>query len=207
MSVQMTSAGSVGWYADRTGYRYAPKHPSGTDWPAIPSAILDIWARYAGVTRLPDSCLVNFYREGAKMGMHQDKDEADFQWPVLSLLLGDSALFRIGNTERGGKTESIWLQSGDVVVMRGAARLAYHGIDRVRFGSSKLLAKGGADQPHTARRDLKWIMLRASPRLDPAAPQVNPLKTRPKQRIPAQRRHLIFFTQDYSERIKGLPHA
>ena len=77
------------------------------------------------------------------MGMHQDKDEADFTWPVLSISLGDSALFRIGNTTRGGKTESIWLDSGDVVVMGGAARLVYHGVDRVRFGSSSLLANGG----------------------------------------------------------------
>lgn len=143
MSVQMTSAGDVGWYADKTGYRYAPTHPSGTPWPPIPRAVLDIWAQYAGCARAPDCCLINFYREGAKMGMHQDKDEADFRWPVLSVSLGDMALFRIGNTTRGGKTESIWLESGDVVVMGGDARLVYHGIDRVRFGTSRLLPKGG----------------------------------------------------------------
>ena len=77
------------------------------------------------------------------MGMHQDKDEASFEWPVLSISLGDAGLFRIGNTERGGKTESIWLESGDVVVMGGAARLTHHGVDRIRFGSSSLLPKGG----------------------------------------------------------------
>ncbi len=77
------------------------------------------------------------------MGLHQDKDEADFSWPVLSVSLGDDALFRIGNTTRGGKTESIWLNSGDVVIMGGPARLAYHGIDRIRFSSSRLLPKGG----------------------------------------------------------------
>ena len=77
------------------------------------------------------------------MGMHQDKDEADFQWPVVSVSLGDDGLFRIGNPTRGGKTESIWLKSGDVVVMGGAARLAYHGVDRLRAGSSSLLPKGG----------------------------------------------------------------
>lgn len=143
MSVQMTSAGAVGWYADQTGYRYMDRHPSGGAWPPIPQEILGIWAQYAGVTRTPDCCLINFYREGAKMGLHQDKDEADFNWPVLSISLGDSALFRIGGLGRGGKSQSVWLDSGDVVVMAGEARLIYHGIDRVRFGSSSLLAKGG----------------------------------------------------------------
>jgi alkylated DNA repair protein (DNA oxidative demethylase) len=143
MSVQMTSAGSVGWVSDKTGYRYAETHPSGTPWPAIPPMVLDVWQTYTGADRLPDACLINYYREGAKMGMHQDRDEADFQWPVLSISLGDSALFRIGNTARGGKTESVWLHSGDVVVMGGEARLVYHGIDRVRFGSSQLLKHGG----------------------------------------------------------------
>ncbi len=143
MSVQMTSAGEVGWYADKTGYRYAETHPSGAPWPPIPPAILEIWREYAGVERMPDACLINFYQEGAKMGMHQDRDEADFAWPVLSVSLGDEALFRIGNLTRGGKTESIWLRSGDVVVMGGDARLVYHGIDRVRFGSSQLLKNGG----------------------------------------------------------------
>ena len=77
------------------------------------------------------------------MGMHQDKDEGDFSHPVLSISLGDEALFRMGNETRGGKTESVWLRSGDVVVMGGKARLKHHGIDRVRFGSSTLLPKGG----------------------------------------------------------------
>ena len=143
MSVRMTSAGSVGWYSDRSGYRYAESHPNGAPWPAIPQAILRLWHDLTGLERAPDCCLINFYGEGARMGMHQDKDEADFSWPVLSVSLGDAGLFRIGNTTRGGKTESIWLESGDVVVMGGAARLTYHGVDRVRFGSSSLLPKGG----------------------------------------------------------------
>ena len=143
MSVRMTSAGRVGWVTDRRGYRYEPHHPEGMDWPAIPEGILDIWRELVGAARLPDSCLVNFYGEGARMGMHQDKDEDDFSWPVVSLSLGDSGLFRMGNVEKGGKTESIWLESGDIVVMGGAARLAYHGVDRIRFGSSSLLPKGG----------------------------------------------------------------
>lgn len=143
MSVRMTSAGRVGWVTDRRGYRYEPRHPEGMGWPAIPEGILDIWRALVGEARLPDSCLVNFYGEGARMGMHQDKDEGDFSWPVVSLSLGDSGLFRMGNVEKGGKTESIWLESGDVVVMGGAARLAYHGVDRIRFGSSSLLPRGG----------------------------------------------------------------
>lgn len=143
MSVRMTSAGAVGWYADRSGYRYAKTHPSGASWPPIPDAVLDLWHGVTGLERAPDCCLINFYGEGARMGMHQDHDEADFSWPVLSVSLGDAGLFRIGNTTRGGKTESLWLESGDVVVMGGPARLTYHGVDRIRFGSSSLLPRGG----------------------------------------------------------------
>ena len=143
MSVRMTSAGAVGGYAERSGYRYAPTHPGGDPWPSIPDTALALWHDLTGLERAPDCCLVNYYGEGARMGMHQDKDEANFDWPVLSISLGDAGLFRIGNTERGGKTESIWLESGDVVVMGGAARLTYHGVDRIRFGSSSLLPKGG----------------------------------------------------------------
>ena len=143
MSVRMTSAGSVGWYADQTGYRYAPVHPSGTAWPPIPRRVLDLWHALTALDRAPDCCLVNYYGQDARMGMHRDQDEASFEWPVLSVSLGDAGLFRIGNTTRGGTTESIWLDSGDVVVMGGAARLTYHGVDRIRFGSSSLLPKGG----------------------------------------------------------------
>ncbi|MBI6629360.1 alpha-ketoglutarate-dependent dioxygenase AlkB family protein [Pontibaca salina] len=143
MSVRMTSAGAVGWYSDRKGYRYMPQHPQGTAWPDIPQPVLDIWDDVTGLERRPDCCLVNYYGEGARMGLHQDKDEADFSWPVVSVSLGDDGLFRIGNRTPGGSTESIWLTSGDVVVMGGEARLAYHGLDRIRFKSSRLLSKGG----------------------------------------------------------------
>lgn len=143
MSVRMTSAGRLGWYADRKGYRYIDRHPAGSEWPPIPASVLAVWTAVAGVTRLPDCALVNFYAENARMGMHQDKDEADFQWPVVSISLGDQGLFRIGGPSRGGKTESIWLTSGDVVVMGGDARLTYHGLDRIRPGSSTLLPAGG----------------------------------------------------------------
>jgi len=143
MSVRMTSAGQYGWFSDRSGYRYETQHPNGALWPAIPDPIMDIWRATAGVDRAPECCLINYYGEGARMGLHQDKDEADFSWPVVSVSLGDDGMFRIGNTTRGGKTESIWLNSGDVVVMGGPARLIYHGVDRIRFRSSTLLPKGG----------------------------------------------------------------
>ena len=143
MSVRMTSAGKYGWYSDRSGYRYERAHPQADSWPDIPSEVLAIWTDLVSPARLPDCCLINFYGEGARMGMHQDRDEADFSWPVLSISLGDQGLFRIGNTTRGGKTESIWLESGDVVLMGGEARLTYHGVDRIRFQSSPLLSNGG----------------------------------------------------------------
>ena len=143
LSVRMTSAGRLGWMSDRRGYRYETAHPRGTDWPAIPNCILEVWRRFAGIDHEPDSCLVNYYGEGARMGLHQDRDEAELHWPVVSISLGDDALFRVGGTERGGSTKSLWLSSGDVAVLAGDARLAYHGIDRIRFGSSELLDNGG----------------------------------------------------------------
>ena len=143
MSVRMTSAGRYGWFSDRRGYRYIDRHPSGIPWPAIPAQVLEVWRSVVPTARAPDCCLVNLYGVGAKMGLHQDRDEADFSQPVVSISLGDEALFRIGGTERGEKTESVWLTSGDVLVLGGAARLAFHGIDRVRSGSSSLLRDGG----------------------------------------------------------------
>lgn len=143
LSVRMTAAGHVGWFTDSKGYRYVEAQPDGTSWPAIPTSFLDIWRATSGADRPPDSCLINFYGEGARMGMHQDRDEADTSWPVVSLSLGDEALFRIGQTTRGGKTVSHWLQSGDVAVLAGDGRLVYHGIDRIKFGSSSLLPDGG----------------------------------------------------------------
>lgn len=143
MSVQLTSAGKYGWFSDRAGYRYVPRHPDGQAWPPIPGSVMRVWRELVSQDRAPDCCLINFYGEGARMGMHQDRDEADYSWPVLSLSLGDEGLFRIGNTTRGGKTESLWLSSGDAVVMGGEARLTYRGVDRIRFRSSSLLPNGG----------------------------------------------------------------
>ena len=143
MSVRMTSAGRYGWFSDRSGYRYATKHPAGTAWPPIPESVLVIWRGVTGLDRAPECCLVNFYTPDAKMGLHQDKDEADFSWPVVSVSLGDDGLFRVGNLTRGGKTTSVWLRSGDVVVLGGEARLIYHGIDRIQPGTSTLLKEPG----------------------------------------------------------------
>lgn len=143
MSVGMTSAGALGWISDRRGYRYEACHPSGVAWPPVPKTALDVWERVSGASRAPECCLVNYYKEGARMGMHQDKDETDQTMPVVSISLGDDALFRVGGTERGGPTESLWLASGDVVVLGGSARMAYHGVDRIRPGTSRLLEEGG----------------------------------------------------------------
>lgn len=143
MSVQMSAAGKYGWITDRAGYRYEAFHPQGTAWPDIPKSVLSVWTALCPGARTPESCLINWYGMAARMGMHMDSDEVDFTQPVLSISLGDDALFRIGNETRGGKTESIWLRSGDVVVMGGAARKLYHGIDRVRPGTSTIWPTGG----------------------------------------------------------------
>ncbi|SNS75516.1 alpha-ketoglutarate-dependent dioxygenase AlkB family protein [Antarctobacter heliothermus] len=143
MSVRMSAAGAYGWISDTRGYRYDARHPDGLVWPPIPDEVTAIWNAVSGCTRAPECCLINWYDSAARMGLHRDEDEADLSCPVVSVSLGDDALFRTGNVARGGRTESIWLKSGDVVVMGGAARLAHHGVDRIRFGSSTLLPNGG----------------------------------------------------------------
>ncbi len=143
MSVSMTSAGAVGWTTDRTGYRYEEAQPDGAPWPPIPDRLLSLWNVISGADRPPDTCLCNFYDASARMGLHQDKDEDDFDQPVVSVSLGDAALYRYGGLKRSDPTRSVLLESGDVLVMGGAARLKYHGIDRIRAGTSTLLSKGG----------------------------------------------------------------
>lgn len=143
MSVRMTSAGRFGWYSDSKGYRYIDRHPNGTDWPPIPERVLAIWRDLCGTARDPECCLVNWYGPEARMGLHQDRDEADFSQPVLSISLGDNGLFRAGNAERGGPTQSLWLKSGDVLALEGPSRLLHHGIDRIAPGTSTLLAAPG----------------------------------------------------------------
>lgn len=144
MSVEMTNLGPLGWVTDGAGYRYEARHPRvGTPWPPIPRVLLDLWAELTDRGLPPDACLVNLYRPGARMGLHQDRDETDFSHPVVSVSLGDDALFRIGTRDRRGPTTSLRLISGDVCVLAGQARLAFHGIDRIVAGSSKLIPGGG----------------------------------------------------------------
>lgn len=143
-SVRMTNLGPLGWVSDRTGYRYQAMHPeTGRPWPAIPAVLLSLWQAVSDYPHPPEACLVNLYRERAKMGLHRDEDEEDFSAPVVSVSLGDTAIFRIGGLERGGKTETLTLASGDVLVMGGPSRLRYHGIDRVLAGSLTLVPGGG----------------------------------------------------------------
>ncbi len=143
-TVRMSNLGRLGWVSDRAGYRYQPQHPeTGEPWPPIPQMVMEVWRKVSDYAPEPEACLVNYYREGAKMGLHRDEDEEDFSAPVVSISLGDTAIFRIGGTERGGETETLKLASGDVLVMGGPSRLRYHGIDRVLAGTSSLLKEGG----------------------------------------------------------------
>lgn len=145
MSVRMTNCGSLGWVTDKErGYRYQPTHPvTGEPWPAIPDTLLALWRDVSGYPHPPEACPVNFYSETAKMGLHQDRDEADLQAPVVSISLGDACLFRVGQTSRDGPTVSVRLDSGDVVVLGGEGRLCFHGVDRIYPATSLLLPKGG----------------------------------------------------------------
>jgi alkylated DNA repair protein (DNA oxidative demethylase) len=145
MSVRMTNCGPLGWVTDQErGYRYQPTHPNtGKPWPPIPRVLLDLWTEIAGYAAPPEACLVNYYAGAAKMGLHQDKDEEDFAAPVLSVSLGDTGIFRVGGRSRKDPTETYELESGDVVVLGGEDRLAYHGIDRILPGTSDLLPEGG----------------------------------------------------------------
>lgn len=144
LSVRMSNAGPLGWICDIAGYRYVDLHPlTRRPWPPIPPLALAAWQDLASYPQPPEACLVNYYTPDARMGLHQDKDEAGFVAPVLSLSLGDDALFRYGGTERRSPTKSLKLRSGDALVLGGPARLAFHGIDRIVGGSSTLLPEGG----------------------------------------------------------------
>ena len=145
MRVQMTNFGPLGWVTDKAGgYRYQEAHPeTDTAWPALPEALLALWDEVTGWPSPPEACLVNHYRQDGRMSLHVDADEDARDAPVLSVSLGDPALFRIGGPRRSDPTQSFWLRSGDVVVLGGAARHCYHGVDRVRFGATSLVPGGG----------------------------------------------------------------
>lgn len=143
-SVRMSNCGALGWVSDEKGYRYVPRHPeTGRPWPPLPQPLAALWDDVAGYPHPPEACLINFYSAEAKMGLHQDRDETDFAAPVVSLSLGDSCLFRMGGGKRGDPTRSFRLNSGDVVVLGGTARLAFHGVDRIYPDTSTLLTESG----------------------------------------------------------------
>jgi alkylated DNA repair protein (DNA oxidative demethylase) len=133
MSVRMTNCGPLGWLSDKDkGYRYEPRHPvTGAPWPPIPQTLLKAWDELAGYPKPPEACLVNVYSEDAKMGAHQDRDEQDFDAPILSISLGADCRFRLGGLKRADPAEAIILSSGDALVLSGPARLRFHGVDKI----------------------------------------------------------------------------
>ena len=157
MSVRMCNLGPLGWVTDAAGgYRYQPTHPvSGAPWPPMPAPLTALWDAVTAYPAPPEACLVNLYRAGARMGVHQDRDEADLAAPVLSVSLGDDAVFRLGGTTRRAPSCSMLLRSGDVVVLGGASRLCFHGIDRIIPETSRLVPGGGRINL-TLRRVTRW---------------------------------------------------
>lgn len=133
MSVRMTNCGPLGWMSDKDkGYRYEPRHPeTGAPWAPIPQMLLDIWDALTAYPKPPEACLVNVYAADAKMGLHQDRDEADVEAPILSLSLGADCRFRLGGRKRADKTIAFTLSSGDALILSGPARLCFHGVDRI----------------------------------------------------------------------------
>ncbi len=144
-SIRMTNCGSLGWVSDKAGgYRYQATHPeTGLAWPAMPQALHDIWQAYSGFGAPPEACLINHYSAGTRLGSHVDRDEAEPAAPVVSISLGDDAVFHIGGPRRGDAKTRLVLRSGDVVVLGGGARFAHHGLDRIVPGTSALVPWGG----------------------------------------------------------------
>jgi alkylated DNA repair protein (DNA oxidative demethylase) len=143
-SVRMTNCGPLGWLSDRSGYRYTPTHPlTGAPWPEMPAPILELWHFATGVAYPPEACLINYYGPEARLGLHRDEDEEAREAPILSISLGDTALFRLGGPERKSATRSVRLSSGDAIVLEGPSRNWFHGVDRILPGTSTLLPEGG----------------------------------------------------------------
>lgn len=151
LSVVMSNFGPLGWVTDKDkGYRYQRAHPkTGAPWAELPSALSELWEKVSDFAAPPEACLINWYRQegdggkGAKMGLHIDSDENELRAPVVSVSLGDPAMFRIGGRERGGPTAGLKLFSGDVVVLGGEARRCFHGVSKVFYGQSALVPRGG----------------------------------------------------------------
>jgi alkylated DNA repair protein (DNA oxidative demethylase) len=143
-SVRMSNCGRLGWLSDQAGYRYSKTHPvTGRPWPALPPLVIELWRESTGVPYDPEACLINYYGPGAKLGLHRDEDEQAKEAPILSLSLGDTALFRLGGPTRKSPTRSVRLSSGDAIVLEGPSRDWFHGVDRIMPGTSRLLAEGG----------------------------------------------------------------
>lgn len=143
-SVRMSNCGPLGWVSDIGGYRYQPYHPATQrPWPSMPPLLLQFWQDLSGCDAEPEACLINYYGPDAKMGLHVDSDEEDFSAPIFSLSLGDDARFRLGGTTRKDPTNSFKLSSGDILLLDGKDRKAYHGIDRIYPGTSNLLKAPG----------------------------------------------------------------
>jgi DNA oxidative demethylase len=140
MSVAMTNCGAAGWVTDRTGYRYAPLDPqTGEPWPPLPDCFRDLAtasARHAGYPDfVPDACLINRYEPGARLSLHQDKNERDFGQPIVSVSLGLPATFQFGGMTRNAPVRKFGLRHGDVVVWGGVSRLCYHGVTELKDGA------------------------------------------------------------------------
>jgi len=147
MTVKTSSCGEAGWISDEHGYRYARAKAHGhRPWPPIPPALLQLGRAAAHMAGYPDFeadvCLINYYQPGAKLGLHQDKDERDPHAPIVSLSLGLPAEFLFGGVERSAKVRSVWLYSGDVVVWGGPSRMAYHGVKPVPDGVDAVFGRG-----------------------------------------------------------------
>jgi len=167
MSVAMTNCGTLGWISDRTGYRYSPLDPDQqTLWPSMPASFLQLAqtaAQKAGFSAFtPDACLINRYESGARMTLHQDKDEQDFAAPIVSVSLGCPATFLFGGATRSAKAERILLTHGDVVVWGGASRLHYHGVLPLKVGQHSRL--GSQRINLTFRKAGLRYLIQATPR-------------------------------------------
>jgi DNA oxidative demethylase len=146
MSVAMTNCGAAGWVSDRKGYRYSPTDPqSGQPWPAMPASFAELAARAAAEAGFagfaPDACLISCYEPGARLSLHQDRDERDYETPIVSLSLGLPAVFLFGGLRRSDRPLRVPLSHGDVVVWGGPARLAFHGVQPLADGEHPLVGR------------------------------------------------------------------
>ena len=142
-SAAMTNCGTAGWWSDLKGYRYQTHRPDSVEpWPPLPAIFLETVAQAIAGTPwpdfVPDACLLNFYGEGAKMGLHQDRDEKDFSQPIVTLSLGDDGDFLIGGSTRAERAQVLVVRSGDILIMGGDSRMRFHGIRKIYPGTSPL---------------------------------------------------------------------